>query len=112
MRTGAGRSMLTSVGRSERDSSQMSPGVTLPEHGQPLAPATGRSSVHVSACRPPAQQRLVGGGDRFETRREHLTERQENTYRGSPVPVTGTDGALQLIGLHGLGVVTRKGEPL
>jgi hypothetical protein len=26
--------------------------------------------------------------------------------------VTGTDGALQLIGLHGLDAVTRKREPL
>jgi hypothetical protein len=33
-------------------------------------------------------------------------------YIGSPVPVTGTAAAQQLIGLHGLGAVTRKGEPL
>jgi hypothetical protein len=25
-------------------------------------------------------------------------------YRGSPIPVTGTDGALQFIGLHGFDV--------
>jgi hypothetical protein len=33
-------------------------------------------------------------------------------YRGSPVPVTGTAAVQQLMGLHGLGAVTRKGEPL
>src|SRR6266508_1926967 len=33
-------------------------------------------------------------------------------YRESPVPVTRTDGALQLIGLHGLDAVARKREPL
>jgi hypothetical protein len=33
-------------------------------------------------------------------------------YSGSPVPVTRTNGALQLIGLHGLGAVARTREPL
>jgi hypothetical protein len=34
------------------------------------------------------------------------------SYSGSPVPATGQDGTLQLIGPHGLGAVTRKREPL
>jgi hypothetical protein len=32
-------------------------------------------------------------------------------YIGSPVPVTAA-AVQQLIGLHGLGAVTREGEPL
>jgi hypothetical protein len=33
-------------------------------------------------------------------------------YRGSPVPVTGAAAAQRLTGLHGLGAVARKREPL
>jgi hypothetical protein len=36
----------------------------------------------------------------------------KHSYRGLPVPVTGAYGAPQRIGLHGLGAVTRKREPL
>jgi hypothetical protein len=38
--------------------------------------------------------------------------RGKGATRRSPVPVTGTAAVQQLIGLHGPGAVTRKGEPL
>jgi hypothetical protein len=36
----------------------------------------------------------------------------DDLTRGSPVPVTGTAAAPQLIGLHDVGAVARKREPL
>jgi len=39
-------------------------------------------------------------------------DRKGRSYRDSPIPVTCTDGARQLIELHGLDTVARKREPL
>jgi hypothetical protein len=87
----------------------------LPE----VSHASSRSSTPRSFLRKGIVQISHGGSQRFKS--PHLPPPQSPGHRpgGSPppdrcpsIPVTGTDGALQLIGLHALGAVTRKPEPV